>query len=294
MDFLGELNKAQQRAATAGDGPVLIVAGPGTGKTKTLAARIAYLIAGANVPPAQILALTFTKKAAEEMRQRVNILLASGGKSPTALPYISTFHALCHELLGGQELQFVSEPARLDIIKKLPKPAALKGLSTRELALKISRTKNMAETDPALLQLAEAYDTALHAQNGADFDDLLTRTRDLLTTDADARTRLQSRFTHLLVDEFQDTNVLQYELLQLLRGNDNVFLIGDPLQSIYGFRGASGSIFDTFRQDFPQATAITLTINYRSVPEVVQLSNALFREAPDLDRKSTRLNSSHS
>ncbi|HKU18779.1 MAG TPA: ATP-dependent helicase [Candidatus Saccharimonadales bacterium] len=275
MDVVEELNSEQRAAATAADGPVLIVAGPGTGKTKTLAARIAYLIASGRAQPEQILALTFTKKAAEEMRSRVSTLV-------DVAPVISTFHALCYEILGGQDLEFASEAARLNIIKKLPKPASLKGFTTRELALQISRAKNLAGADPELDKLTAAYDAVLNEQHLLDFDDLLTRTRDLLRADAQTQKDLQNRFTHILVDEFQDTNNLQYELLQLMRGTANLFVIGDPLQSIYGFRGASGSIFDRFRHDFPDALEVALTINYRSVPGVVALSNAVFATAPQL------------
>ncbi len=277
---LRELNESQKRAVMAGDGPVVIIAGPGTGKTKTLTARIAHLITSGRARPAQILALTFTKKAAEEMKAR---LLA--GLEGQSAAHISTFHALCHELLGN-DVTYASDPVRLQIIKKLTRPVRLKGLSARELGLLISRAKNMAEDDPEIAQLVTAYDEDLHQQGLIDFDDLLVRTRQLLLQDAQKRTELQARYTHILVDEFQDTNTLQYELLQLLRGNDNLFVIGDPEQSIYGFRGASGDIFDKFKADFPQHRDITLTINYRSVPEVVQASNAIFTSRTPLEAYS--------
>ncbi len=275
------LNPAQQQAAYAGDGPVLIVAGPGTGKTKTLTARIAHLLQS-GVKPEQILALSFTKKAAEEMRERVQALVPS---SP--LPTISTFHALCAQILQPDK-QLVGEPARLVIIKSLPKPMAFKGLTTRDLGLLISRSKNMAEDNADLAKLTAAYDAALAEQNLMDFDDLLLHTRNLLLADNMQRKKLNKRFAYILVDEFQDTNKLQYELLNLLRGNDNVFAIGDPRQSIYGFRGASGTIFDQFAADYPQVTQVTLSTNYRSVPEVVRLANAIFVEAPDLQAAVNR------
>src|SRR6185369_6635624 len=124
MDFVAQLNPEQRAAVLQGDGPSLIVAGPGTGKTKTLTARIAYLVASGKARPEQILALTFTKKAAEEMQARVRLLLTQAGHKGAA-PVVSTFHALCHELLGG-DLTFASEPQRLQIIKRLQKPAELK------------------------------------------------------------------------------------------------------------------------------------------------------------------------
>lgn len=281
MGIVGELNQEQQRAAEAGDGPVLIVAGPGTGKTKTLTARVAFLLRQGRARPEQVLALTFTKKAAEEMRLRLVQFLGKGGDEVRALPRVTTFHALCHELLGGT-LRFATEPQRLQIIKQLPKLQQYKGLSSRELGLLISRAKNMAEDDPGLHKLVHAYNAALQELDLIDFDDLLVRVRDLLHNDAGVRARLQARFTHILVDEFQDTNRLQYELLQLLRATDNVFVIGDPRQSIYGFRGASGGIFEQFRTDFPQAASVTLHINYRSAPQIVAVGNALFADAPHL------------
>ncbi|HSX32194.1 MAG TPA: ATP-dependent helicase [Candidatus Saccharimonadales bacterium] len=272
------LNDAQQAAVTAKDGPVLIVAGPGTGKTKTLTARIMHLIATKQAKPEQILALTFTKKAAEEMRERVGV----DGKRAN----IMTFHALCHQLLGG-ELVFVSEPARLQLIKKLSRPATLKGLSVRELGLQLSRAKNIADTDADVAKVLDLYNTALAAQGLVDFDDLLVRVKEMLQTDETVRGTVQALYTHILVDEFQDTNVLQYELLKLLRGNDNLFVIGDPEQSIYGFRGASGSIFGQFMADFPAHITVTLTTNYRSTPEVVRLSNAIAADAVDLQAATT-------
>src|SRR5262245_764924 len=129
------LNEAQQQAVTAGEGPVLIVAGPGTGKTKTLVARIEHLVGTKQAQPSQILALTFTKKAAAEMQARLSKTAQRAD--------VMTFHALCHRLLGG-ELALIDEPARLQLIRKLPKPAELKGVATRELALRLTKAKNLA------------------------------------------------------------------------------------------------------------------------------------------------------
>lgn len=261
-------NPQQLQAVQAGDGPVVIVAGPGTGKTKTLAARIGYLV-NSGVAPGDILALTFTKKSAEELSERLATMLQNNA------PKAKTFHALCYELLG-QQLHFASEPQRHQIIKGLKKPANLKGLSARDIGLQISLAKNSASPSAAIDKLAKAYDKALRALGLSDYDDLLVRTKELLKQDSAKYQAIKARYKHILVDEFQDTNGLQYELLQLLRGTDNLFVIGDPNQSIYGFRGASGNIFEQFNTDFPHSTHITLTINYRSAPQVVALSNALF------------------
>jgi DNA helicase II / ATP-dependent DNA helicase PcrA len=272
VQYLDELNAEQRKAVEAGDGPLLIIAGPGTGKTRTLTTRILYLIESGKARSQDILALTFTKKAAGEMADRV------GNRAVT----ICTFHALCHQLLGG-EMQFASEPERLTVIKSLTKPASLKRMSTRELALLISRAKNMAEERLDVQRLAAAYTAALHDQGLTDFDDLLLQARDSLQAGA---TQKQT-YTYILVDEFQDTNRLQYDILRLLQTNDNLFVIGDPNQSIYAFRGASGTIFEQFKTDFPQALEIDLTTNYRSASPIVSLANSIFADAPKLTAHST-------
>jgi len=276
MGLLETLNEEQRAAVRAADGPVVIIAGPGTGKTKTLTTRVAYLLESGHAKPEQILALTFTKKAAEEMKQRLGSIV------PHAHPAISTFHALCLELLDV-DLPFVSDGQRLQIIKSLRRPKSLKDLSARELGLVLSRAKNTTQIDdPDVSKMVEAYNKALAEQEVQDFDDLLLGAYELLRDNEPARSAMQTRYKHILVDEFQDTNKLQYELLKLLCGHDNLFVIGDPNQSIYGFRGASGTIFEQFKADFPNALTITLHTNYRSVPQVVRLSNALFQEASEL------------
>ncbi|HSE60972.1 MAG TPA: ATP-dependent helicase [Candidatus Saccharimonadales bacterium] len=265
------LNTQQQRAVEAGDGPLIIVAGPGTGKTKTLTARISYLISSGRAKPGDILALTFTKKAAQEMAERV------GNPEVT----LCTFHALCQRLLGGEHA-FVMEPERLAIVKSLPRPAELKGVSVRELGLLISRVKNKVKESADVAKIAAAYTAELERRGLCDFDDLLLKARKLLQEEPAKR----PSYRYILVDEFQDTNALQYEILQLIRGNDNVFVIGDPNQSIYAFRGASGTIFEQFERDFPDAARITLTTNYRSSPEVVAVSNVVFPGTAELRARS--------
>ena len=196
------LNSEQKKAVEAGDGPVIIIAGPGTGKTKTLAARIAYLVRVGKAEPGQVLALTFTKKAAEEMAARVKGLIE--GEQPK----ITTFHGLCYELLGV-DTPFVSDAERLQIIKSLPRPKAFKDLSSRELGLAISRAKNSPEIDdPEVAKIVRAYNKALASQWLRDYDDLLAETYKLLKEDAKARKRAQTQYRYILVDEFQDTNLL--------------------------------------------------------------------------------------
>ncbi|HET9412031.1 MAG TPA: ATP-dependent helicase [Candidatus Saccharimonadales bacterium] len=259
------LNLQQQLAVEATEGPVAIIAGPGTGKTKTLAARITHLVQSGKAQPNQILALTFTKKAAQEMAERIN---------QTGV-VVSTFHALCSTLLD-KNFTFATEQERQRIIKELPKPQPYAGKTVRELALLVSLIKNQAAQDEH--GFAKAYNHAMHAQGLVDFDDLLVMARDLLLQDPTKR----PAFSYVLVDEFQDTNALQYQLLKLLLSNDNIFVIGDPNQSIYGFRGAHGSIFESFKNDFAACKEITLGINYRSAPQIVALANSIFADSPQL------------
>ncbi len=320
---LNELNNEQRRAVETSDGPLMVVAGPGTGKTKTLTARITYLLEVKKVKPEELLALTFTNKAAAEMRQRVTAQFKI-----KQLPKITTFHALCYELLSVKavnRIEVISEHERLLMIKELRKTAALKSLTTRELSLAISKLKNQLPAaatisampqkgtlrsqsaryvpagnaepfwstagvapslvleDKELINLLAAYNKTLHQRHLHDFDDLLQQTYEFLSTK-----QINQRFTHILVDEFQDTNRLQYELLQLLRSNDNICVIGDPRQSIYGFRGASSDVFERFEEDFPHCRSITLTTNYRSALPIVNLTNAIFPDATPLQSGNSR------
>lgn len=273
---MSDLNDQQRRAVEAQDGPVLIVAGPGTGKTKTLTARIAFLLQR-GVKPADILALTFTVKAASEMRERVTALLDGGNP-----PDISTFHSLGHRLLKdlepGRELRFVDEVMRQAIIRELPRPVEFKSFTTREVALAISRQKGALgnQTDSASQKLLAHYQAALDDAGLIDYDDLLYRVYHELPAKPDVHRKWRRRYRYILIDEFQDTSELQWALIGLIRGNDNVFVIGDPKQSIYGFRGASAAMFDQFRQDFTEHTEVALEVNYRSDQSIVTLASAIF------------------
>lgn len=274
--FLEGLNQAQRQAVLAGNGPVLIIAGPGTGKTKTLTARIAYLLEQ-GTPAADIVALTFTNKAAHEMRERLARLLGNDA----GLPKVCTFHALGHDLLqhAGDGRQLADEPARQAVIRGLAKPPAFKRMSVRELSLHLSRAKtSLAACDEPTAQLLQCYEAVLHSQNVHDFDDLLVRTYEVLKSDE----RQRPAYRFVLVDEFQDTSELQYELLRMLGTTDGIFAIGDPNQSIYAFRGAGTGMFARFRREFPAVQTISLTQNYRSRPEIITLANAVFPDAPQL------------
>lgn len=272
--FLAGLNEAQRRAVLTDDGPVLIIAGPGTGKTKTLTARIAQLLEQ-GIQPTDIVALTFTNKAAREMRERLVVLLGPN----IVLPQIATFHALGRHILERADRlrPIVTETVRQDIFRSLAKSAAYKGISAREMSLRISRLKISCEhpSDPDAALLA-AYNQQLQNHNVQDFDDLLQESLQLLQEGTGRR------YAHVLVDEFQDTSELQYRMLQALLEGRNLFAIGDPNQSIYAFRGAGAVMFTRFQADFPAATIIALTSNYRSRSEIVRLANAIFPDAPHL------------
>ncbi len=283
MNVLEGLNEAQTLAVTAPDGPLSIVAGPGTGKTKTLTAHVVHL-AKNGTPPEQILALTFTNKAAREMQMRIVAALDDRNEATTSTPRITTFHGLCYELLSdGTPLQIISEADRLELLRGLRTQHATE-LPLREIAAKISLAKNATDVtdDPTIRALLQKYNTALREQRRFDFDDLLQGLYARLSSERPFREKVQGLWRYILVDEFQDTNELQYALLKLLASHDNFFVIGDPLQSIYGFRGAAGDIFKRFADDFPGAQRITLTTNDRSVPEIVAASNELFKDAPKL------------
>lgn len=273
----GQYNTEQLSAIQAADGPMAIVAGPGTGKTRTLTARITHLIQEVRVAPEKILALTFTNKAAREMQERVAAELAG-----QQVPFIATFHALAAKICPMPEgMTLVTDIERAAMLEVVRKETGTK-LKARELGLIISRAKNQVEqsADAEITRLLQAFNRLMHKQNAYDYDDLLHRLHDSLKEPA---FRQNLPYTHILVDEFQDTNDLQYEIIKLLlNAADNLFVIGDPLQSIYGFRGASSWVFDRFMADFPDAAHITLSTNYRSAPQIVQAANHIFADAPQL------------
>jgi superfamily I DNA/RNA helicase len=274
MDLLSDLNERQRIAVTAEGRSVLISAGPGTGKTKTLTARIAYLLTEEAISPERIVALTFTNKAAREMGERLRTLL--GRDIP--LPYVATVHALGLRLLQRQNttISLVSESERQAVLKAILKSSKLKGMSLRDVSLRLSQAKvAFSVVDPDMRLILEQYNQALQVRGMCDFDDVLLKAYEYLK---DGKTH----FDHVLVDEFQDTNELQYEMLRLLSGHENLFAIGDPNQSIYAFRGASGDMFNRFIYDFPETQHIALIHNYRSCRNIVTAANAIFPSSPQL------------
>jgi DNA helicase-2/ATP-dependent DNA helicase PcrA len=298
MDFLAGLNPQQRQAVEHVAGPLLVLAGAGSGKTRVITHRIAHLIAHHGVPGSGVLAVTFTNKAAGEMRARVLKLVGGTGRSA---PTVSTFHSFCVRLLrfDGAALADVrhgfttsfniyDDDAQLSIIKRAYKKLGLddKFMQPRAALSRISHAKNQKQgpadlyknsADPKAAKLAvvfEEYQNALLAANSLDFDDLLLDAVRLLQHDAETRRRWNQRLEHLMIDEYQDTNRTQYELIRLLAGpNPNICVVGDEDQSIYGWRGADIRNILDFERDFPGATVIRLEQNYRSTRTILEAAS---------------------
>lgn len=292
MNILEGLNEPQQKAVQTTDGPVLILAGAGSGKTKALTHRIAYLIAEQGVWPNQILAVTFTNKAAKEMRLRLADLLGQDATDRGFMPWMGTFHSICVRLLRmdgssiGIKPNFViyDEDDRRSVIKQ-----AMKSLNITDKQLKpaaasslISSEKNKLNDPETMLadarypyqqMLAEVYaeyEKMRREAQALDFDDLLIEVVRLLRDQSDVRRKWQERFTHILIDEYQDTNAAQYAIVKLLVNKDrNICVVGDDWQSIYSWRGADFTNILNFERDFPGAKVIKLEQNYRSTQAIL-------------------------
>ena len=295
VDILEGLNEQQRQAVTAPNGPVLVIAGPGSGKTRVLTHRIAYLIRERGVPPFRILAVTFTNKAAREMRERTEQLLGGSLRGAT----IGTFHSVCARILRqdgervglGRGFVIYDSADQRNIIRTVIRQLNLddKLYPPASAHAAISRAKNelippaefpiYSYRDEIYQRIYEAYQKALRANQGVDFDDLLMLVVQLLREHPDVREMYQRRWLHLLVDEFQDTNMAQYEIVRLLAGPErNVFVVGDEDQSIYAFRGADFRNVQRFKKDFPDATVILLEENYRSTPIILEAANAVISQ----------------
>jgi len=291
-DLLIGLNKQQQEAARCASTSLIIVAGPGTGKTRTLTHRIAYLIADKEIAPKNILAITFTNKAAEEMASRLTQLLdAEIAKQLT----IKTFHAfgaiLLREINQGDNPNFVicNEQDRHQLLKQ-----QLPDLSDREINQyldDISAAKNLLlgpeAVEASLQKVYHAYQQALEQKHLVDFDDLIFKSGQLLQGKPDQLVAYQQRFRWISVDEYQDINLAQYRLLRLLAGSDtNLCVIGDPDQAIYGFRGADRSYFLQFQKDFVGAKTIQLEQNYRSTQLILDASGQVIRKGGEHEARN--------
>ena len=296
MDFLAGLNPQQREAAAHVEGPLLILAGAGSGKTRVITHRIAHLIHEHRAAPRSILAVTFTNKASDEMRQRIETLLSKAGESGS--PTVSTFHSFCVRLLrrDGDKLAAVrpgftrqftiyDDDDQLAIVKQLFRALGLdeKFMQYRAALSRISHAKNHGEspqdfykntTDPKMSRLAVIYDKyeeRLRQSNALDFDDLLLESVRLLRHDVETRGAYNQRLRFLMIDEYQDTNRSQYELMRLLtQAHQNIVVVGDEDQSIYGWRGADIRNILDFERDFPNAKVIRLEQNYRSTKNIIE------------------------
>ncbi len=310
--LLDKLNPQQRAAVEAVDGPLLILAGAGSGKTRVITHRIAYLIEVRNVAPDSILAVTFTNKASAEMAERVDHLLQHRS---LAKPLLATFHSFCVRVLrrdiealriGNEGLtrNFViyDEADQQAIVKQAMRRMGLdtKQLTPRTVLSRISWAKNhmldpqeiyLQSTDPVAERIAhiyESYRKELRKANALDFDDLLLEAVRLLRSSAEVRERYNRRYRYLLIDEYQDTNRPQYELMKLLAGAEhNVCVVGDEDQSIYSWRGADIRNILEFEKDFPEAKTIRLEQNYRSTQVILEGASAVV--ARNLQRKGKNL-----
>jgi DNA helicase-2/ATP-dependent DNA helicase PcrA len=309
---LSNLNPEQRAAVEATEGPLLILAGAGSGKTRVITSRIAWLIREKGIAPDSILAVTFTNKAAKEMGERVDRLL---DHSSLAKPLLCTFHSLCVRLLrrdiealkvgnDGLTRSFAiyDENDQQAIVKQIMKRMGLdtKQLTPRTVLGKISWAKNhmvdpqeyyLSSKDPNSERVAhifKSYQAELRKCNALDFDDLLLEAVRLLKVSSEARERYQRRYKYLLVDEYQDTNRPQYELMKLLAGeHQNVCAVGDEDQSIYSWRGADIRNILEFEKDFPNARIVRLEQNYRSTQVILEAAGAVV--ANNLKRKGKKL-----
>ncbi len=304
--LLQDLNEQQSTAVRTVKGPVLVLAGPGSGKTRVLTRRIAYMIDEAGVAPWNIMAVTFTNKAAREMRERVERAFEDkfGKPMPGQPPRlgglsIGTFHSVCARVLRieadaiGYDRNWVIYDTgdQLGLVRALLREMNLdeKRFSPQAVRAQISRQKNeligpdqvtpKSYFEEIAGRVYKRYQEALHTNNALDFDDLLTRTALLMRDKVEIRRKYQQKWQYLLVDEFQDTNTAQYELLRLLanepEGQRNLFVVGDEDQSIYRFRGADYRNVLRFREDYPEATVVLLEQNYRSTQTILDIANAV-------------------
>lgn len=269
---LDGLNAEQLAAVTAPERAVSVIAGPGTGKTKTLVSRIAYLLQERGVKPTEITALTFTNKAAGEMRERLEKQL--GGKRAVHAMTIGTFHAICLQLLTERNgaVTLLDEYEAHETAEDVCKEYGCK-LSPTAFLREVSRCKNGVTEQEEILPAGvfARYQERLEEMHALDFDDLLLKTVEMAESETEKHPKWARRFHHLLVDEFQDINPLQYRLVKAWnRDGKGLFVIGDPDQSIYGFRGSDALCFDRLRADAPNLRDIRLVKNYRSTPEILR------------------------
>src|SRR6476661_3015778 len=305
MDFLDKLNPEQREAVLHTEGPLLILAGAGSGKTRVITFRIAYLIGDGHAKADEVLAVTFTNKAAGEMRERVEGLLGDDANGV----WLSTFHSLCARLLRreaphiGLSRDFViyDSSDQVAVVKQASKQLGIddKLVPPRAALSRISQAKNRMEgpdslrgawnlRDEQIAKIYEKYLSALKESNALDFDDLLLKTVDLFETATHVRERYAHKFKYVMVDEYQDTNRPQYILLRRLAEiHRNLAVVGDPDQSIYKWRGADLKNILDFEHDFPEAAVVRLEQNYRSTQMILDAASAVISQ--NRNRKDKRL-----
>ncbi|MFO7271403.1 UvrD-helicase domain-containing protein [Sphaerobacter thermophilus] len=308
VDLLRGLNEAQQRAVTITEGPVLVVAGPGSGKTRVLTHRVAYLIDQRGVSPWNILAVTFTNKAAREMRDRLEVLV---GPERARQLTVGTFHALCVRILRrdghliGLDPRFTiyDDADQIDAVRQALKALNLdpKQFPPRPILSRISAAKSQV-VDPArfaeqvetyweeiVSRVYPRYQEILRRNRALDFDDLLVETVRLFDEQPDVLRRYQDWYRYILVDEYQDTNHVQYLLVHALAaGHRNLCVVGDPDQSIYGWRQADIRNILEFKRDFPDAAEVHLELNYRSTGVIVEAADQVIRANTQRIRRQLR------
>lgn len=297
-EFLKDLNSEQQRAVESTEGPLLILAGAGSGKTKTLTHRIAYIIDKNLATPYNILAVTFTNKAAGEMRERVAQLLGHRSDDRSFMPFMGTFHSICVRLLrqDGDQIgipkNFVifDELDRTACVKKISKELSIdeKSFPARKLSSIISSAKNELISPDELTSTASSptqkeaarvyplYQKTLKDAMALDFDDLISRTVQMLSGNEQIRTKWQQQFRYVMIDEYQDTNAAQYKLIKLLTNeNNNIAVVGDDWQSIYSWRGADFKNILNFEKDYKNCQVIKLEQNYRSTKHILDAAHSV-------------------
>ncbi len=297
--LLDQLNQRQREAVLATEGPLLVLAGAGTGKTRVITYRVAHLLER-HVPPSAILAVTFTNKAANVMKERIDNLLRSSGQSAADV-WVSTFHSFCARLLRREarhlglprDFAIYDDDDQTSAIKRalLQLDLAAEDFPPRSIRAQISHAKNhgtaaeqmRADADDArdenrrqVSEVFRVYESILRKAAALDFDDLLLRSVELFRSNPQVRSFWSSRFQYLMVDEFQDTNASQEEFVRLLAGErKNVCVVGDEDQSIYGWRGARAGNLKRFTEDFPGTKIIRLEENYRSTQTILDAAAAV-------------------
>lgn len=313
--LLNGLNEEQRRAVLSTEGPLLIQAGAGSGKTKTLTHRVAYIIATNKATPPEILAVTFTNKAAQEMRRRVSSLLAVNPENRYFMPYMGTFHSICVKILRidadainlAKTFVIFDESDRLAALKRACRQLMIdeKAFPPRSLASLISSAKNelmgpeeySAIADQPTTQTAAKvyplYQQELRQAKGLDFDDLINETVRLLTTKKEIRDKWHKQFKYVMVDEYQDTNAAQYRLVKLLTNElQNLAVIGDDWQTIFSWRGANYRNILNFEKDYSPCTVIKLEQNYRSTKNILAAGQAIINKNSERSDKELWTSSS--